>query len=674
MIRKTPLIPKLLFTLGLGASLSLGSCSDNDITNGGGQDHNDNDSTLVDPIDKRDALTRLLGAFADVDSLPDAWSTYTVEPTIGIVNDASEPHVRYLVVPNAEEAYRTYCSYIGASSSGEAKNHEWKVDSIGSLKFEVNNQTNLYATLKVNVRQLPALEELRFVPSSAIGSNLFKPEGCYYQFGDVVKQTKDGVVTYYVCVRPCSKDAELRKTHWATLQVADENFKQISDNLILPTKLCSKQDEGARMVQNYFNVLRIADTPSIYYSKDVTGIDKIAKDKEFSNTEALAVHSLWEQENTWSKLKYSSKENYGTDLRDELHSLNELNAFYYGYSSVWWPGKGDYRVYQLNLKSKKGDVGLYDEVVTSTPWVKKKSGVDFYKTNFKNFRNSPQVNDVYIDSYERSQYENYYLVKTQTGAELLGKSGIDPAPKYSLATQKASGNITIEDVITSRYDVAYPFYTMGDKVENSIIFSGEQMCFLSDYCLGNIKTVSYFICADNGEADANLIKSITDKEEAKRMLYQFLTAYRKVTYPATKYPLSYEIASVKKELTETEQNAFYTMLKNLYNQYLKGKILITDNTVTANLGGKCWKLIETDDGDKKKYSVETVENSSNLQPLRILLYEDNSSGREGFTDGKNGTITFNLQGVKARIHLKIAFGEYLTKACGEWDKDIKKED
>lgn len=173
MNRKTRLLPQLALFLALGTSVTLGSCSDNDLDANSNGGNKDSDTTQVSQFDKHEALMRLLGALADVDSLPDNWNdnNYVVAPAIGVVKDASTPHVRYVVVNNANEADRLYCSYVAETSTGTASNHEWKGEGVGTLKFEVNNQPDLYATLNVNVQQLPALEEVRFVPASAIGDN-----------------------------------------------------------------------------------------------------------------------------------------------------------------------------------------------------------------------------------------------------------------------------------------------------------------------------------------------------------------------------------------------------------------------------------------------------------------------------------------------------------------------
>ncbi len=695
MYGKTRQLLQLLLVFGLGISLTLSSCSDNDLVGGNG-DNNGDDTAQVDQIDKHDALACLLGALAEVDSLPDNWKSpnYTVEPTVGVVKDAAEPHVRYLVVPDAAEAYRTFCSYIGASSTGEATNQKWSVDSIGTLQFEVNNQADLYATLKVSVQQLPTLEELRFVPSTALGDNGFTPTGDYYKFGDVVKQTKDGKETYYVCVRPCSYESKLRKTHWATLQLADENFKEINSKMILPTKLCTQQAEGARMVQNFFNLLRIIDNPSIY--ENASGIDKISKN-EFPLTRANYLHQLWTLEkNVWNLLRPSQ---YEGDLRALVCNVNKLSAFYHGYSSVWWPCKGDYRVYQLDL-STTSTGGLFNKATTSTPWMNKRKDTDGYTTNFKNVQNISTINGVYIDSYKTDAFENSFLVKTQTGAELMGKSGIDPDPANSFVGQKTADGIEIEDVLLLRNYIYHPYYTVGDEVEGSVSYAGKQICFLSNYKAGWAQSISYFLCT-NKEALIDGVGHLgVSSQLAKLILYQFYQAY---CYAVNHGDCTLKSKEGKALLTENEQAAYNSMLSNLYNNYLKGRILVNsgEKSITANLEGVYWKLTVSENGYEIKRVSDTsgetgdtgsgsdsgsdsdsrldvddpddlsspsrlfVTASNPLKPLYVIGYSETNALAEQFSDD-NHCISLGLKGIEARNHLKEAVSEDLHNKFGSF--------
>ncbi len=231
---------------------------------------------------KYNSLECLLSALGDVDSLPDNWNSadYHVDPTIGVAESEATPYtVRLIATTDANEANREFRSLISAPLGGEAKDTTWTQEGIGSLSFKVSkNDPTCYATVSVNLQQMPKLQEIRFVPASVIGNNGSNKEP-FYQFGDVIKQTISGVDTYWVCVRPASnKSDDLGKTHWCTFQLVpagqkNANYKQINNDNLLPTDLCSKRSDGIRMTQNFFNVLRIMANPdALFTSKN---LDKI---------------------------------------------------------------------------------------------------------------------------------------------------------------------------------------------------------------------------------------------------------------------------------------------------------------------------------------------------------------------------------------------------------------
>ncbi len=302
-----------LFTLCLALSTSLTSCSDNDLDSNGGNNNEGKETAQVE-YEKHEALTCLLGMVAELDSLPSNWNdeNYSEEPTLGIVANASEPYVRYVATNNAEEANRQFCSMTASNFSGVATNQTWTKEGIGTMNFKVLNQTDCYATVDVNIKQLPHLQQIRFVPSTAIGENSsswIAPKGTYYSFGDVVKQTIDGVETYWVCVRPCNVSPNLRKTHWCTFQLVSDfdkkntNFKDLG-NLILPTQLCSKEADGARMVQNLFNVMRTIINPEFNNQTtypNLTGIDDIPYNK-YNYDQARGMCNLWTLNKIWDKV------------------------------------------------------------------------------------------------------------------------------------------------------------------------------------------------------------------------------------------------------------------------------------------------------------------------------------------------------------------------------------
>lgn len=184
----------------LALSLALASCTDTCLDSGSGQGNQADPTAQAHHLSTSQVLLCLLGTTADVDSLPDDWATtnFQAEPTLGIASSEANPYERLVVVPNATEACRLYKAMTSSPFTGEAQSSTWTRDSIGTLTFNVENQTDLYATLDVDVKQLPHLRQLRFVPQSVLGQNA---ETNYYTVGDVIlQQNPDEAPTYYMCV------------------------------------------------------------------------------------------------------------------------------------------------------------------------------------------------------------------------------------------------------------------------------------------------------------------------------------------------------------------------------------------------------------------------------------------------------------------------------------------
>ncbi len=509
--------------LSLSLGLSLGSCKDNDLaddgTNGGnGSEQND---ALAQ---KYQSLQTLLGSMASVDSLPSNWNsaTYTESPTIGVVKDEAEPHVRYVVTTSQAEANRLYRSYISKDVDETLTDDSWQMDGIGSLQFHLENSDNCYATLKVNVQQLPALEEIRFVSDEALGNNgLIAPSGCYYSFGDVVYQdlvdaNGTHTPTFWVCVRPCSTSPNRRMSHWCSFQLVPsgdknwQNFYPTDNNTFLPTHLSFDKSDAERHVQNFFNVLRIMANPDVAKSAKYKGIDDISKsnkDNNYATFKKLRNSSyMWDYLDLWNS--EIEKEIYDEDyekvighitggvinkelrqnvsLKDVLAAkTTSINAFYYGYSKNYF-SKGDFTVYDLNL-STTADYSPFLKVKKQTAYVNKADGV-----NFKDFYSGQLNNAVHFGS--SAAHSDYQLiVKYRTGAELectgASHSANDFDPAHTFEDRKSVNHIT--DVLVASdyldyesYNSIYvvdekdllPFFCFGDEVKETSNFKGYQFC------------------------------------------------------------------------------------------------------------------------------------------------------------------------------------------------------
>ncbi len=531
----------LLFNTSL--SIALAACQDTCLEAGGhnGSDGSEQNDALAQ---KYQALQTLLGSLADVDSLPSNWNsdTYTVTPTVGDVNNDANPHVRYVVTTSQAEADRIYRSYLSKDVTGTPSNDTWKMDGIGSMQFKLENDPNLFATLRVNVQQLPTLEEIRFVSEDALGSNgLIKPTGTYYSFGDVVCQvitdSKGNVTpTFWVCTRPCCMSPRRRQSHWCSFQLVpagdknQQNFicttnEDDDNNSYLPTLLGLKKSDAEQQVQNFFNVLRLMANPNVALSKDYTGIDEIASNNAYEQASYNTLRTtsfMWDYLNLWEKeyefevgeesykgsvanKNLSTKKNLkgifgdvGDDYDDEEENAEDriINAYYYGYSKNFF-ATGDYTVYNLQLSTPKANSPFLN-VKKQTAYVTNQEGYDF-----REFENGV-LSDEHIN-FGNDQREGKYqfIVKYRTGGELegLSHSSIDKDPSKPFSERLASNHIY--DILVSgnagkteaynnyneggEQKLAYPFFCIGDIVTktqadvNGYQFKGFQFCVRNAY-------------------------------------------------------------------------------------------------------------------------------------------------------------------------------------------------
>ncbi len=569
----------LCLALGLG----FGSCKDNDLSDGGSNNGNGTIQTEAE-AQKYETLQTLLGALADVDSLPSNWNsnTYKVLPTVGVVNNEAEPHVRYVVTSSQAEADRIYRSYLSKDVTGTPTNDSWQQEGIGSMQFSLSSSADCYAKLKVNVQQIPTLEEIRFVPAETLGNNGFlKPSGCYYNFGDVICQTVDdpsepnGIQpTFWVCVRPCSTKESLRKTHWCSFQLVGptngrvkyDNFYTLSDNQILPANLCTKKADGERMVQNFFNVLRVLSKPDCVYSYgyDYQGIGEIEAD-DFPYNDIRTIGFMWEYLDLWNKNRSFSytiddepnkgeqqtngsviSQNYSGNLKDlttYLYEGGEINAYYFGYNKASWYNRGDYNVYNLRLNLKNG--GLYDKVKKQTYFV-----YETDKFNFADYLTGKDMsnNNIRYSWSDKPADDYQFIVKYKTGAELEGADqevDVDPSESFSKRrTENGISDILVSgnwmkwpSFSTKEVDKKYdePFFAFGDRVTQ--LFQGATVddglfCIKSasleaNYLSENENFNAWFIAKNNDALNNDQLSKTMNSRDLKLVFFHLLNAYIK---------------------------------------------------------------------------------------------------------------------------------------------------
>ena len=214
------LIRLLPCTLLLAGGLSFTACSDDDDTS------SIPDTELTDTESATaQELSRLLGMLCEDEELSTGWATRTVPPTVGQALDPTNPFVRTMTVANEDEAREYFLALAGYIAKDDADKTTWQCAGIGTLAYQPLNQSDCFATISVDIKQVPELTTIRLVPVSALGENASNFEA-YYNFGDVLLNTEDNTV--WVCGRPACAWAGKTKSYWFSFNLVDKNVKAVT--------------------------------------------------------------------------------------------------------------------------------------------------------------------------------------------------------------------------------------------------------------------------------------------------------------------------------------------------------------------------------------------------------------------------------------------------------------
>lgn len=486
-----------------GSALSFSSCSDKDV----------NDEKIEIPGDpylktseEGEALRNILGSVAGLDSLPDNWknSSFTVEPTLGKVLDETNPFVRTIASNSQQEAIDLFKGFTGCKISDGATSQSWSKEGVGSFMLKMTNKDGVFATIDINMPQMPHLTQLRFVDKSLLGENSSKDKP-YYHIGDVVKVTENDEVSYWTCVRCCDNAHDKHKTHWISFQLGKNNYKTYDQTdkkaqMIVPTKLGYNSDTE-RMLKYATEFFGAIVRPDIYmdyaeegyFSDGLGGLGRLT----YTGADVMAISKQWSQKGIFQKVFPQEEIKDWFDYNNIYQNDDSITFYCNGYH---YPGS------YMRLEYVK--VWVENRTETETETGESEWKADTHSFNIGTYVKSGlrQWSGVEkADNPSGRTKDKALVVRYKTGAQLCKKSssiftGNDPDPTKPLPEYKPSDpkkRIKIEDAY--HYDgVASSDYVFGDMVESSD--GSIWTCILSP-CPGNDKTI--FVTTDNIQIEKN---------------------------------------------------------------------------------------------------------------------------------------------------------------------------
>lgn len=478
-------------------ALPFSSCSDKEVSDNG--EITDPNDPYGKTTDNAISLMAILGGTAEFDSLPDNWNkkSYTLEPTIGRVLDNANPYVRSVACVSEQEAIQFFNSITMGGLSSDATSGTWTKEGIGNLKLQVVKKDGIFATIDVNIQQLPHLNQIRFVDKSLLGENASQKKKPYYQIGDVIlvydnKNELDDTDKRraWLCVRGCNNEFDKGKSHWVSFNLADENYKYFSPNskknlasMNLPTKLC-KDPSQEKDILNAVKFFVAISNPEAYDTlkafKDGLGdFGKVTYSKRIVQN----ISSRWRVKNL---IKYFLPEQ---TIKDEILSYdniiakgNKVNFYYYGYSKNYWSGNMTLYGREIGI-DQNGN--FYSEEADDTwkPDDKQVNINSYVKGGSRIYGN--------ISNPQGRTKNQALVIRCKTGKELCGEgkiNGDDPNNWEAFA-----GN-HIDEVFhydpSTAVDEDEP-YKIGDRAES---YDGSIWTCILSPCQGNTKTI--FVTTD----------------------------------------------------------------------------------------------------------------------------------------------------------------------------------
>ncbi len=429
----------LMAALVCGLSLSVTSCKDDD--NNNGQSEEQQDQQAMEQQEQDNARFAVLDQLADIDTIKADFLSETFEPGIGMP-DGDDTSTRIVNTNDAETAAERFANIVGAIGIDEnTTSFPWKDDKMGTMTYTKVTDGTAWATVDVNIKQVPKLQKIIFrAPEQGDNNAAFKGRA-YYRFGDVIKKfvyvnSYTSYYEYWLCVRPAFGPEKKEDSHWVCLR---PNLNQnVIEHVVgdkrwyIPTKLGTNKEHMQNLAEMLYAILNPEQ-----WEKNILNNSNNKKMKMFGdfnkNNEPYHNKFFWQNVcKGWDKEYYDQNTGENKDIwslvfrttkkymTDEVNnSQNGLHLLYNGYS---WASKKNLNLQLWQARYTNG-AGVNSNMHTAqyTEPKAKLNGIKF------DCRYMGGDLDEYGDFFPINDECMRWCVRHATGLELT-----DPHYKYSV--------------------------------------------------------------------------------------------------------------------------------------------------------------------------------------------------------------------------------------------------
>jgi hypothetical protein len=342
----------LMAAVVCGVSFAVTSCKDDDNNNGG----NGGGEQVEGLQDATQRFWNVAGHLCTPFDVTDDYADQTFEPTIGEPLEGNST-VRVVTAENMDVAAGMFNDITGAAVTASTDSYTFQDDAVGTLTYTKSTDGKSLATVDVNIKQIPHLQQIVFKTAEQMGDNAATATQPYYSFGDIISRpNKDGVREYWMCVHMTfTPQSTKNDSYWVTLnKLPKANIKTYKGSNGTTYNMPTALETSEACMQNLAEMLYAVMEPEEWEETAMKDTSPLPfGDVKRENVKYIS-KDFWERVcKAWNATSLDEKV-FGTkwgNLAIKMQPQNGgLHLLYKGYS-WWFTSSNKCSLYEYTFKS-----------------------------------------------------------------------------------------------------------------------------------------------------------------------------------------------------------------------------------------------------------------------------------------------------------------------------------
>ena len=330
----------ILIALVCGLSLSITSCKDDDKDELSPEEQ---EQQAIEQQEKEMTAYSVLDYLANMSNAPSDFLSGSYEPTIGQA-DGADASTRIVNTNDMETAAMRFSDLVDGGIDENAPSYTWSDERMGTLIYTKSNDGKSWATVDVNIKQIPHLSKIIYRSPEQADNNGKFDGTAYYRFGDVVrKENADGKNEFWICVRPAFGPEGKETSHWVTISaLPTQNIWTYKGSngidYAMPTLLGDNYEQSKNFAELLFAICFPEEWENNVLNTDVSMFHDFDKDNIRYHRQYFweRVQKAWTDSKTLMNIMFGADGSL-QDFQTMLKSKDGLNLLTNGYS---WITKG----------------------------------------------------------------------------------------------------------------------------------------------------------------------------------------------------------------------------------------------------------------------------------------------------------------------------------------------